>query len=156
MSQLLGIASAGAVWDNTDNVVFQHLLQKRRGGVPACDVVLRDNFEEALRYEPPTCPTHLLGFAAEIQSERRVSHQPALLCRKHRRYPRRRSLYRQQRLRLAADALFERGMNQDLVCGHCHGSSIVFTARWTQHQPRTWSGHGRKLALISHARIEKS
>jgi hypothetical protein len=33
-------------------------------------------------------------------------------------------------LRLAADALLKRGMSQDLVCRHCHGSSIVVAARW--------------------------
>src|SRR6185312_10406630 len=43
------MAPACAVCDGTDNVVLQHLLEKGRGGIPACDVVALDRFDETFR-----------------------------------------------------------------------------------------------------------
>ena len=112
------VAPALAVGDETDNFVFQHFLEKRRRRVAARQAMALDEFEEPLGKQPGA---RLISFVAKILRKRRVRHQPALLGRKQRGYPRARPLHRQQRLRLASNASFERRMQQDVVRGHGHG-----------------------------------
>ena len=101
------VAPALAVGDETDDFVFQHFLEKRRRRVAARKTMALDEFEESLGKQPGA---RVISFVAKIPSKRRVRHQPALLGRKQRGYPRTRLLHRQQRLRLASNAPFERRM----------------------------------------------
>ena len=57
------VAPARAVGDETDDVVFQHLLEKSRRGVAACKLMARDDLQETFGKHPGARITRL---AAEI------------------------------------------------------------------------------------------
>ena len=111
------VAPALAAGNETDHVVFQQFLHKGRGGVAAREPMLLDKLEEALGKQPGA---RIIRFIAKIFRQCCVRHQPALLGRKQRGDPRARFLDLQQRLRLAANAWRQRGVSQDVGCGHCH------------------------------------
>jgi hypothetical protein len=136
--------------DMAHQIVFQHLLEKRRRGVAAGKIVLHDHIEHPLGQHAAAGRGRLV---AKIKRQCGLRDQPALLGRERRRRARARLMGQHQGLRLAANAGPEGGMRQNIVRTHRHRQDCL-VARLTRADDRLGEAAGTRRTYTSEIAVE--